>query len=142
MSNYLIENGINSKNIIIENKSTSTNENMRFSKEKINEVNKDGKIAFSYITKEDLENAKADTGDYEGLVNEGRSIEGVEVNIFMHEIESGYRISLRSNKYVNVSDVALIFGGGGHSKAAGCTAENLTPEEIKEKLVQEIKHQL
>ena len=47
MRNYLIENGINSKNIIIENKSTSTNENMRFSKEKINEVNKDGKIAFS-----------------------------------------------------------------------------------------------
>ena len=62
--------------------------------------------------------------------------------MFMHEIESGYRISLRSNKYVNVSEVALIFGGGGHSKAAGCTAENLTPEEIKEKLVQEIKHQL
>ena len=106
------------------------------------ELLEDGKIAFSYITKEDLENAKADTGDYEGLVNEGRSIEGVEVNIFMHEIESGYRISLRSNKYVNVSEVALIFGGGGHSKAAGCTAENLTPEEIKEKLVQEIKHQL
>ena len=47
MRNYLIENGINSKNIIIENKSSSTNENMRFSKEKINEVNKDGKIAFS-----------------------------------------------------------------------------------------------
>ena len=47
MRNYLIENGINSKNIIIENKSTSTNENMQFSKEKINEINKDGKIAFS-----------------------------------------------------------------------------------------------
>ena len=106
------------------------------------ELLEDGKIAFSYITKKDLEDAHADTGDYEGLVNEGRSIEGVEVNIFMHEIEDGYRISLRSNQYVNVSEVALIFGGGGHSKAAGCTASNLTPEEIKEKLVQEIKHQL
>ena len=106
------------------------------------ELLEDGKIAFSYITKKDLEDAHAETGDYEGLVNEGRSIEGVEVNIFMHEIEDGYRISLRSNQYVNVSEVALIFGGGGHSKAAGCTASNLTPEEIKEKLVQEIKHQL
>ena len=53
-----------------------------------------------------------------------------------------YNGNVYTNKYVNVSEVALIFGGGGHSKAAGCTAENLTPEEIKEKLVQEIKHQL
>lgn len=47
IKNYLMESGINSKNIIIEDKSTNTSENMRFSKEKIDEVNKDGKIAFS-----------------------------------------------------------------------------------------------
>ena len=47
IKNYLIENDINLKNIIIENKSTNTNENMKFSKEKINEINKEGKIAFS-----------------------------------------------------------------------------------------------
>ena len=47
IKNYLIESGINSKNIIIEDKSTNTSENMRYSKEKIDEVNKDGKIAFS-----------------------------------------------------------------------------------------------
>ncbi len=45
--NYLIANGIKPENIIIENKSTSTNENMKFSKEKIDKVNKDGKIVFS-----------------------------------------------------------------------------------------------
>ena len=44
---YLLENGINEKNIILENKSTSTRENMRFSKNKIDEVNSLGKIAFS-----------------------------------------------------------------------------------------------
>ena len=44
---YLLENGIKEKNIIIENKSTSTKENMKFSKEKIDEVNTFGKIAFS-----------------------------------------------------------------------------------------------
>ena len=47
IKNYLMESGINSKNIIIEDKSTNTSENMRYSKEKIDEVNKDGKIAFS-----------------------------------------------------------------------------------------------
>lgn len=45
--NYLIANGIKPEKIIIENKSTSTKENMKFCKEKIDKVNKDGKIAFS-----------------------------------------------------------------------------------------------
>ncbi len=47
IKNYLIEKGISSENIIIENKSTNTYENMKFSKEKIDEINKYGKIAFS-----------------------------------------------------------------------------------------------
>ena len=47
MKNYLIENGISRDDIIIENKSTSTEQNMRFSKDKIDKVNQDGKIVFS-----------------------------------------------------------------------------------------------
>ena len=44
---YLIEKGISKKQIIIEDKSTSTIENMKFSKSKIDEVKKDAKISFS-----------------------------------------------------------------------------------------------
>ena len=44
---YLIEKGISKKQIIIEDKSTSTLENMKFSKSKIDEVKKDAKISFS-----------------------------------------------------------------------------------------------
>lgn len=47
MKNYLIENGIRQERIIIENKATNTLQNMRFSKEKINEINENGKIIFS-----------------------------------------------------------------------------------------------
>lgn len=47
IKNYLTENGINPENILVENKSTSTSENMKFSKEKINSIKKDGKIAYS-----------------------------------------------------------------------------------------------
>ena len=47
MRNYLVENGIPSENIVIENKSTNTMQNMRFSKNKIDEINKDGKTIFS-----------------------------------------------------------------------------------------------
>lgn len=47
MRNYLIENGIDDKNIIVENKSTTTLENMKFSKKIIDKLNPNAKVAFS-----------------------------------------------------------------------------------------------
>ncbi len=44
---YLLEKGIKEKQIIIEDKSTSTIENMKYSKEKIDKINKNAKISFS-----------------------------------------------------------------------------------------------
>ena len=104
----------------------------------------DGKIAFTYITKADEENVNAKTGDHEGLVEIGRDIDGVEVSIFLHEIPekpNGYKISLRSKEYVNVSDVCIMFGGGGHIRAAGAFCLG-TVEQIKEKIVAAIRKQL
>lgn len=101
-----------------------------------------GKVAFTYITVEEEKNVGAETGDYEGIVDIGRDIAGVEVSVFLREKEAGvYKVSLRSNDYLNVSDVCLMFGGGGHMKAAGCTV-NGTIEQIKEKILNEIRIQL
>ena len=83
----------------------------------------------------------AETGDYEGIVDEGKNLEGVEVSIFLHEVKDGFKVSTRANEYVNVSDVCLMFGGGGHPRAAGATMQG-TPEQIKEKLLKEIRLQL
>ena len=47
IKNYLIQKGIDKKQIIIEDKSTSTIENMKFSKDKIDEINDKGNIVFS-----------------------------------------------------------------------------------------------
>ena len=102
----------------------------------------DGKIAFTYVTNEDERKVNAGVGDYEGIVSEGRSVEGVEVSIFLHELKDGeFKISLRSNSYVNVSDVCIMFGGGGHIRAAGAkmTADPLV---IRDKVVNEVKRQL
>ncbi len=68
----------------------------------------------------------------------GRDIENVEVSIFLREIDNGFKISLRSNEYVNVAEVCSIFGGGGHIRAAGCTIH--FPLEItKEKIIERVK---
>ncbi len=47
IQNYLIKNGISKNQIILEDKSTSTIENMKFSKDKIKEINKEGNVIFS-----------------------------------------------------------------------------------------------
>ena len=47
IKNYLIKNGVHKNQIIIENESTSTIENMKFSKNKINKIQKEAKISFS-----------------------------------------------------------------------------------------------
>ena len=101
----------------------------------------DGKITFTYITKEDVEKLEAGSNDHDGIVEMGRDVEGVEVSIFLRETDDGYKISLRSNEYVNVSDICLIFGGGGHMRAAGGNI-NLPFEQAKEKIVEECKKYL
>lgn len=101
-----------------------------------------GKVAFTYITNEDQEEVHAVQGDHEGIVDVGKNIEEVEVSIFLHETKSkGYKISLRSLEYVNVAQIAIMLGGGGHIRAAGAYGKG-TPEQIREKVLKEVRKQL
>ncbi|HWR43116.1 bifunctional oligoribonuclease/PAP phosphatase NrnA [Sporomusa sp.] len=76
-----------------------------------------GQIAALTLRQEILANLREDT---EGFINYPRNIEGVEIAIMFKEADNGIRVSLRS-KTVDVSKIALAFGGGGHARAAGCT---------------------
>ena len=104
------------------------------------ELVENGKIAFTYITKKDEEQTK--TEDHDGIVEMGRDIEGVEVSIFVRQKEeNAFKISLRSGNEVNVSDVCLMFGGGGHPRAAGGLIQG-TLEQVREKVLKEVKKAL
>lgn len=105
------------------------------------EILENGKVTFSYINKKDEEEVGAKPGDHEGLVELGRDIDGVEVSIFIRQKENEsdeYKVSLRSTEYVNVSDVCLMFGGGGHPRAAGALVTGRI-EDVKKKVLKEIK---
>lgn len=102
----------------------------------------DGKIAYTYLTLEDYDKVNAVYGDHEGIVDMGRDVEGVEVSIFIREVRGkGLKASLRSNEKVNVDEIALLFGGGGHLKAAGFPI-NGDLESVKEKIINEVKRYL
>ncbi|HBO84727.1 MAG TPA: hypothetical protein DD641_07110, partial [Deltaproteobacteria bacterium] len=71
----------------------------------------------------------------DGFVNYARSISGVEVGILFREVWSGeYKVSFRSRGNVDVSEVGVMFGGGGHKNAAGCSVKG-TIEEAKNKII-------
>lgn len=140
----LIRKGVNVSDIYKKALRTQTKANFLLSKRAIErmEILEDGKVTFTYIDLKDEEEVNAEPGDHEGLVELGRNIEDVEVSIFVREKEENtYRISLRSGNYVNVSDVCLVFGGGGHQRAAGATIQG-TLEEVKEKVLKEIRKAL
>lgn len=139
----LLKSGINVSEIYKKSMNTKTKANFELRKKAIDRMEflEENKISFTYITKQDIEEVEATLDDHEGIVDEGRNIEGVEVSIFIRETDKGYKVSLRSNEYVNVSDICLIFGGGGHIHAAGCTV-TMPIEQIKEKLINQIRMQL
>lgn len=81
----------------------------------------DKRIAWLWVTSEDLAETGATNEDLEGLVNYPRNIEGVEVGLLFKENgTTSVKVSMRSAGLVNVAAAAQRFGGGGHVRAAGC----------------------
>lgn len=137
----LLQKGINISDIYRKVLDTKTKANFELRKRAIErtEFLEDGKVAFTYINNKDMEEVKAEPGDHEGLVELGRDVEGVEVSIFIRqEGENTYKVSMRSNEYVNVSDVCIPLGGGGHPRAAGVKVDG-TVEEVKNQLLDEVR---
>lgn len=59
----------------------------------------------------------------ETLIDVARSVKGVEVAAVIKQFgeENKFRVSMRSSSDFDVSEVCARYGGGGHSRAAGCT---------------------
>ena len=81
----------------------------------------DGKCIIGYLKKKDMDFYGVEGKDLDGIVSQLRLTEGVEVAMFLYELETqSFKVSLRSNGKVDVSKIAVYFGGGGHMRAAGC----------------------
>ena len=81
----------------------------------------DGRCLFSIVRRNVMKLYEAKPSDLDGIIDEMRTTEGVEVAILLDEREPGeFKVSMRSNEIVDVSVIARYFGGGGHVRAAGC----------------------
>ena len=88
----------------------------------LSNLHREGNLAWMWVGGQDMEQCEAREEDCEGLVNYALAIDGVEVALFLREMNNGrWRVSLRSKGAVDVAKIAECFGGGGHRCASGCS---------------------
>lgn len=91
----------------------------------------DGKCLFSVVSRRVMEFYGAKPSDLDGVIDQLRTTEGVEVAILLTETDPmEYKVSMRSNQIIDVSKIAVFFGGGGHIRAAGCTIKGSAHDVI------------
>ena len=91
----------------------------------------DGKCIFSLVTQDEMNFYGVTGRELGGIVEQLRLTEGVEVAIFLYQTgEEEYKVSLRSKKVIDVSKIAMHYGGGGHIRAAGFTANGAVHDII------------
>ena len=101
-----------------------------------------GKCIFSAVRKPEIEFYQITNQDTHGIVEQLRNTKGVECALFLYEVEEmKFKVSMRSNAIVDVSKIALFFGGGGHVRAAGCTMSG-TMHDVVNNLAKHIESQL
>ena len=80
-----------------------------------------GRVGLMVLTEDDFDECGASVGDAEGFIDYVRAIPGVEMAVFMKELDGGATtgVSLRTWGNVNAAVIAAGFDGGGHRNAAG-----------------------
>ncbi len=100
------------------------------------------RLAYSYITLEDLSRLGLSPGKAQDLVNLLTPLATLRIAAFFLEIEGPEervqtKLSLRGEGYQNLSDVAKRYGGGGHPRASGATLDG-SPAQHLERIVTEL----
>jgi len=103
----------------------------------LSNLKREGRIAWLWITNQDMVRTCAAEEDCEGIVNYAISISGVEAAAFLRELPEGaIRLSLRSKGRLDVAGIAVKLGGGGHENAAGVTLEGPLSRALEQILVE------
>lgn len=103
----------------------------------------DGACISSVITENDMKECRVLPKHLEGIVAQLRATKGVEAAIFFYPQEGqGYKISLRAaSDAVNVAQIAVRYGGGGHIRAAGASTD-MEPQECLAQILEMVRQQL
>lgn len=92
------------------------------------------KVAYIYLSADDLAHYKAQKGDTEGLVNYALSIKGIVMAALFTEKDQMIKMSFRSVGDFSVNEFARAnFDGGGHTNAAGGVSKDMNLQQVIQK---------
>ncbi|MGB5159109.1 DHH family phosphoesterase [Desulfobacterium sp. N47] len=100
-------------------------------------ISKNAKLSLMIITRDMINETGTQSDDVDGLISYAKRIKGVKVAVLIQEEKNNpdkinclknFHVSLRSDGTVDVTDIALSFGGGGHHSAAGFNIETSLDE--------------
>ncbi len=99
----------------------------------------DDRVILATVSEQELKEYGITAKDLEGIASLMRNTRGVDVSAFIYELSlEEWKVSLRANDAVDVSEVAVTFGGGGHKKAAGFTLYG-SIEEVSKQVLDKLK---
>lgn len=102
----------------------------------------DDRIIITTATQEMMDEYGADKDDLDGIVNAILQTKGAEAAVFVYQLgDDEFKVSLRASGNADMSRIALMYGGGGHVKAAGCTIKGDVKAGL-ESLLRELESEL
>ncbi|QUI22993.1 bifunctional oligoribonuclease/PAP phosphatase NrnA [Vallitalea pronyensis] len=102
----------------------------------------DNVILLTSLSLEDLKRYDCEKKDTDGVVQMLNEVMESSCAVFIVQVsQDTFKVSLRSSSGIDVCKVAQVFGGGGHTKASGCTITG-TIEQVKEQIIEAITEQL
>ncbi len=103
----------------------------------------DNRIAWMTCPVSFFQKTGTDNTALEDFVNIPRNLQEVEVSMLFSEPRPGeVRVSMRAKNLMAVNELAGRFGGGGHSRAAGAVIDNMTLDEVVEKVIRAAEEML
>jgi len=103
------------------------------------EMRREGPIAWTRITQAMMRETGAEDEAVDEVVRMMQRIAGVQVLVMFKERQGGTtKISLRSIEPINVANLAMRWGGGGHAQAAGATLQ-MSPEQAEHEVLPQLR---
>ena len=101
------------------------------------ELHHNGQIATMIANRDKMKGAGAEVIDTVGIIDHAIALATVKIAIVLIELDGTIRASIRS-KGVDISDLAVSFGGGGHHNASGFELKTESSRVLLNKLLEQI----
>ena len=81
-----------------------------------------GRVAIMQLPRTWIQELGITEDDIDSISGFARSIEGVQIGVTIREVENGRgKLSVRTDRNYNASEICALLGGGGHAAAAGAS---------------------